>query len=334
MQTVGSLLREIRLSSGYELPDVARLLRIRLPYLEAIESDRYDALPGPAYVLGFLRSYGEFLGFDPEQVVRLYREQTDTTSLPTEPLNFPIRIPESRIPRGAIIVLSLVLALVAIYGGSRLLNDEPLSEVDRVATVPERLVAGAPAGTAPPPGRLQDPSSAFAAVTPQPGGTPPVTAPAGTTLLPGAAGPGQPQPALPAQAQMAALPAIPPPQPPVRSTSSIDRDIALAALPGAERKETTPVLPRQREIVAVARVDSWIEVRDLNNQPLASLLLRVGDTYRLPEGANYRLITGDLRGLEIRVDGRTVSQGVGNDRVHRILSLDAGRLSAGQGVLD
>ena len=61
---VGAEMRAARQRLGWKLPDVAATMRIRLPYLEAIEDGRLGDLPGNAYAMGFLRSYATFLGLD------------------------------------------------------------------------------------------------------------------------------------------------------------------------------------------------------------------------------------------------------------------------------
>ncbi len=387
--SVGALLREARDNLGLSAADVARGLRIRLVYVQGIEDDNYGALPGKAYVLGFLRSYAEFLGLDGDDIVTRYRRQLDDGGLPQTTLNFPVREPETRLPRGAILLLSLVLAAGAVYGGARYLDDEAVQTVDRVAPVPDRLIAETK--PAPTPGLTprSDPSSAFAAVTPQPS-----EAGAGSSVLtqpsPALAATPRPEPApaVPATpADTAAAPASPPavvadvapaPQAPAAATATPAKpplvapakpeaakpvlakpepakpevakpEVAKPATPAASPTAKPPVPadptqsaalpppapPKARDVVVVARVDSWIEVRDSNNSPLVSLLLRVGDSYRVPEGANYRLVTGDVRGLEVRVDGVAVRQrGVDDNKPHRTLSLDGDRLVNGSAVID
>ena len=64
---VGALLRASRLRVGENLQDVAAMLCIRYPYLEAIESARYNELPGLTYAVGFIRAYAEHLGLDSEE---------------------------------------------------------------------------------------------------------------------------------------------------------------------------------------------------------------------------------------------------------------------------
>ena len=73
---VSDMLRSRRMSLGYELSEIAVALRIRLAYLEAIEQGRFGDLPGAAYANGFLRTYAEHLGLDPQLVLRRFKEET------------------------------------------------------------------------------------------------------------------------------------------------------------------------------------------------------------------------------------------------------------------
>ena len=67
--TLGSWLREHRIAAGFELEQAAEETRISYGYLDAIEADRFDVLPAPVYVRGFVRLYARFLGIDPEDAV-------------------------------------------------------------------------------------------------------------------------------------------------------------------------------------------------------------------------------------------------------------------------
>ena len=73
---VGALLQASRQRLGEELVDVASMLRIRLPYLVAIEAGRHQELPGATYAVGFIRAYAEHLGLDSEEVVRRFKAET------------------------------------------------------------------------------------------------------------------------------------------------------------------------------------------------------------------------------------------------------------------
>ena len=50
---LGEILREMRENLGHDLETVSADLRIRLVYLEAIETGRLEDLPGNVYVGGF-----------------------------------------------------------------------------------------------------------------------------------------------------------------------------------------------------------------------------------------------------------------------------------------
>ena len=69
---VGAELCAARQRVGWTLAEVAANLRIRLPYLEAIEAGRLEDLPGNAYAVGFLRSYATILGLDAAEVARRF----------------------------------------------------------------------------------------------------------------------------------------------------------------------------------------------------------------------------------------------------------------------
>ncbi|HEY0206778.1 MAG TPA: helix-turn-helix domain-containing protein, partial [Acetobacteraceae bacterium] len=70
---VGAELRAARNRLGWALPDVAATLRIRLPYLQAIEDGRVADLPGNTYAVGFLRTYASALGLDAAEAARRFR---------------------------------------------------------------------------------------------------------------------------------------------------------------------------------------------------------------------------------------------------------------------
>jgi cytoskeleton protein RodZ len=71
--TLGETLRQARLDKSVSLAEAARDTRIRRSYLEALESEDLAALPPTVYTRGFLRSYAEYLGLNPQAMVDLYQ---------------------------------------------------------------------------------------------------------------------------------------------------------------------------------------------------------------------------------------------------------------------
>ena len=67
---IGARLREARLRQGLEISDCAAATRVRERYLVAIEDGRFESLPDPAYVNGFVRAYAEHLGVTVDGPIR------------------------------------------------------------------------------------------------------------------------------------------------------------------------------------------------------------------------------------------------------------------------
>jgi cytoskeleton protein RodZ len=73
---LGSRLREAREKRGLSLSQVEESTRIRRAFLEALEEERFDDLPGDVYARGFIRNYAHFLGLEPEGLIGAYRKAT------------------------------------------------------------------------------------------------------------------------------------------------------------------------------------------------------------------------------------------------------------------
>ena len=62
MQGIGAVLRREREKRKLTLEDIAEKTKIRKRYLEAIENEEFEVLPGAVYVKGFITSYIKCLG--------------------------------------------------------------------------------------------------------------------------------------------------------------------------------------------------------------------------------------------------------------------------------
>jgi cytoskeleton protein RodZ len=90
---IGSSLRTAREHQQLELAAVERETRIRAKYLQALEDERFDVLPGTAYVKGFLRTYADFLGLDGPRFVDEFNERFAPAEMPEAPPPVRIRRP-------------------------------------------------------------------------------------------------------------------------------------------------------------------------------------------------------------------------------------------------
>lgn len=80
---IGTILKDQREKLGYSLQDIAQYTRIRKTYLESIENNQLDDLPGQAYVTGFIRVYARYLGLDSNSLLAQLEETGISNKLPT-----------------------------------------------------------------------------------------------------------------------------------------------------------------------------------------------------------------------------------------------------------
>lgn len=86
MGELGSLLTRAREARGLTLEDAERDTRISRRYLAALEAEQFDVIPAPVYARGFLRSYSQYLGLDPQEMLAMFpREDEDPYGREAEP---------------------------------------------------------------------------------------------------------------------------------------------------------------------------------------------------------------------------------------------------------
>ena len=110
--TLGDVLRHARQSQRMKFPSIAKKLKIKEVYLEALESGHYYKFPALVYGVGFLRSYAKFLGLDADELVRRFRKET--MGIRAEPLDMPHNADQHILP-SAKTVLKSILALLLLY---------------------------------------------------------------------------------------------------------------------------------------------------------------------------------------------------------------------------
>jgi cytoskeleton protein RodZ len=174
---VGLELRQVRERLGWRLLDVSAELRIRLPYLEAIERGELSALPGAAYQTGFVRTYSQALGLDGDEILRRFRAE-GTGFVPKAELSFLAPVPDRAVPTGAIVLVCVLLVLTG-YGLWYRHTEDQARLAANVPPVPTELaplaVPPKPPETSAPPAKPAAPGTTASTNTPAPA---PVVAPA------------------------------------------------------------------------------------------------------------------------------------------------------------
>lgn len=84
MQGIGDILKKTRETKGITLQEVSEATKIRLKYLEAIEHEEFQLLPGEIYARGFVTTYLKYLGIkDQPEVLAIMQKKVEAPPVPT-----------------------------------------------------------------------------------------------------------------------------------------------------------------------------------------------------------------------------------------------------------
>ena len=361
---IGAELRVLRERQGQNLEEVARSLRISFRHLQSIEDGSFEMLPGPAYVVGFLRSYSDFLGADSKDVVDRFK--TESAGFAASPrLSFPAPTQEGSVPRVAIVIGSLVIAAV-VFGVWYFWQAEDRVTFDAVPPVPKyfsesdsnKMVDGLTRTKSPilPEGVEEsnvpltaetDESTVVAIEAIDIDVEEDLINVASETSSVSEDETGLAVTVLTETGRTAQ----------VTEDISIDESFVRESTSGSSATITgdlvvapaeptlipTPPPPPSSSVVQgtphvygienvgsrvtlIARQDSWVQVQSPESGLLITRILYSGDSYRVPDLPNLTLITGNAGGLEVLVDGLPVSQLGPEGAVRRNIPLDPGAL--------
>ncbi len=301
--SLGALLKQQRLAQQAELAAVAAAIRVPQHYLQAIEDERYDRLPGKAYAIGFIRCYAKYLGLPQQDMVERYKAEANPCG-PVHNLYWQEPARESRLPQRSLVMAGLIAAL-CVYSVWFSLSGDDVA----VAPLPDMVLARAgqaPTETAevtetaaPAVAEAADTEvAALMTVSPQPGDT-------------------QAEPATGAE-----MPA--PRQKPVIAgavETAVEKSVdTVAAADTANLEQTVADLApkvlteqRSRVLMAAQTVDgpqmvtvrvieeAWLHVTQ-GEKILFSGVLPAGREYRPPSGEGVELTTGNAGGVILKLD--------------------------------
>ena len=139
---IGPYMRGLREHFALSQQDVSERLHIRHRYINAIENGAFDQMPGRAYAKGYVHTYAEFLGLDPEQAVEV--------CFGPEPVRENHFVPEPMKRSGghlpgqwrAVAVVGVIIGLgVLTIAQFTTGDDSAASDTETVAEVPEDMLA-------------------------------------------------------------------------------------------------------------------------------------------------------------------------------------------------
>ncbi len=160
---LGDLMRGERATLGKSLLDVQRELKIKAPYIAAIENADPTAFETPGFIAGYVRSYARYLGMDPEWAYQAFCAEAGfqvahglsaeaSSKKPDRPAykGDPLADPQALfVPRGESILAGIepgavgsVLALLALIGVIGFGGWSVFREIQQVDFAPVEQSAG------------------------------------------------------------------------------------------------------------------------------------------------------------------------------------------------
>jgi cytoskeleton protein RodZ len=309
LETVGQDLRAARLRRGDDLATVSRALKIRKDHLEALEEDRFEALPGKAYAVGFVRSYADYLGLDPLQCVERFKGEIAGRTEVQPTVGPPPDAESARLPQGWLVIGVVVFGLI-IYGAVHLAHT-----ADNYLRQP---VAAVPAHLAPPP------PSNITAVAPPKAAAPARGPSIGTAAQPGAT-------ASAAQTPSAAAP------PDASGGSQSDAGTGQEtpdAASGATNPQVAAVpetLPQGHvygaknadpRVVLRAHSPARVLIQGSDGTVFLNKMLQPGDIYNVPNRVGLTLTTPNGSAIAVELDGQLMGYAGEGSQMTDALSLD------------
>lgn len=311
-EEVGMVLRKARLKTGEDLKSVSDKLRIRRPYLEALEESRHDDLPGRAYAIGFVRTYAVYLGLNAADLVTLYKSETGVEEAASNLGEFAYQEvrQDARLPKGSLFVLAILLG-AGVYGAWLLSVSADRMVTERVPPVPERLGIASSATVEPTTSPnlasvaslAGDGASAAASTGELPAVNEPVRA--ATVVAPSSIAPivaGETETTVSSETPEASVEvaALTPDTPSSEEPSvTIADDLALA-VGGARVYGLENVGAR---VTVRALKQAWLRIEGGDGSVLLNQTLAEGEMYRAPTGGGAILVARDAGAFELFVDG-------------------------------
>lgn len=159
MNNLGAILRAKREERGLSLKDVELALSIRIKYLEALEEERFDVIPGEVYVKGFLRNYATYLDLNAEEIVQLFKNiQHPQAVIKPEPVEGE-EPSEGKCAKGPGIIVLVTIGLMIIAAGYYIYSSSNPPDISKNPSLPMLPSTPVPAPQSPPTADVPSPEN-------------------------------------------------------------------------------------------------------------------------------------------------------------------------------
>lgn len=272
-------LRAAREARGVSILEVAQHLKFTPKQIDAMEAGRIDRLPGIAFARGFIRNYARYLQIDPQPFLAALNETVPPreAQVPTRPTGLGHMPRAGSADRSSLRALAISVGLLAIavagwYFGWFEPRDEAALEAELA------LAASVPA-------QFEQADNPVLQDVPAPAAMVEQSLPVAEASAAAATATTQSAPAMASAPTAAAM-----------ASAAVAAPAQSAAMAG----------PGQKRLVFAFQSDSWVEVRDANDNVLFSRLSLAGTTQEVVGRAPLRLVIGNAPQVQLTFNGRSV----------------------------
>ena len=304
----GAGLRAAREAAKVEIATLSFELRIPKNYLEALETEEYDQLPGTTYGFGYIRSFCKFLDIDPQPYLDCYKMKT---AMQVQDYVVPNQALEPRMS-GPMVAMIVVLVLFAGYIGWQVLERSEFNTFGNKAdTIELASASDAPAETA---------STSVTVTTTQDSVVAQEDAPTDeeTKTVTDIAASDTSDSDASDESKTAKAEAEEAPELAQQEDAVDAQSQTVEETPVVEVAETVTTEPTEiaasnaaqanvrqpsEEILISASAAAWVEVVSENGDVLLSKLFQPGDDFIAPANQKLYLSTGNAGGLVLQIPG-------------------------------
>ena len=332
----GEILKGERQKSNQSLSDVSSILRIRRDYLKAIENGSLDSIPGTTYAIGFIKSYSNYLGVDPDAYVDSLKNTVQSPELKNSKV-FPSSAPEGKIPSMMVISVTILITCGIFLTWNNLQKPAPkLSTEHDLIESRTKTMSKAP---------KQKNGSSYTSNSLQKKAITRNLLQDSENIIALKKTPDQGfkidkyksvRPVEKNNIESTASDNVVTKKPkkknsetspinsslPQETTGQLQAEAKTDALKAKRLKAPNkPPVKTLSNLTIQATSDSWVQIKALDSNILLSRVLRTDETYTVPNRNDLLLSTGNIGVLIIRINGRKIPKFANSTRVAKNIAL-------------
>lgn len=125
-RTLGLVFKTQRQNQKKSLEDAAEQLKIRKVFLQAIEEEQFDQLPGGVYTVGFIRTYAQYLGLNQDAIIEQLKDESFFLPVQLTSVGDEQHFPTNRFVPSSMVIVGLFLLILCAITAYIFLDDAPV----------------------------------------------------------------------------------------------------------------------------------------------------------------------------------------------------------------